>query len=79
MVAKPQYITDAKGRKKAVILPIRAYLRLLEDIHDLAVVARRRDEATISLEEVERRSRPMASYTVCRALLAVALQEKLKA
>ena len=55
MTVKPQYITDAKGRKKAVILPIREYLRMLEDLHDLAIVAQRRDEPTISLEEVERR------------------------
>jgi len=53
MVAKPQYITDAKGRKKAVILPMRDYLKLLEDLHDLAVVASRRDEPTVSHEELK--------------------------
>lgn len=57
MVAKPQYVTDAKGRKKAVILPIREYLRLLEDLHDLAVVAGRRGEPTISHEELKAKLR----------------------
>ena len=57
MVVKPQYITDAKGRKKAVILPIKEYLRLLEDLHDLAVVAERRGEPTISHEELKAKLR----------------------
>ncbi len=57
MVTKPQYIIDEKGRKKAVILPMRDYLRLLEDLHDLAVVAQRRDEPTISHEELKAKLR----------------------
>ncbi len=57
MVAKPQYITDEKGRKRAVILPMRDYLKLIEDIHDLAEVSQRRDEPNVSLEEVEQRLR----------------------
>lgn len=31
------YITSPSGRKKAVILPIREYELLLEDLHDLSV------------------------------------------
>lgn len=50
MVAKPQYITDERGRKKAVILPIRECEKLLEDLHDLQVLAERRAEQTISHE-----------------------------
>ena len=53
--ANEQYVTDAKGRRSAVILPIRRYERLLEDLHDLAVVAERRHEAPVSLEEMKRR------------------------
>ena len=53
--ASEQYVTDAKGKRSAVILPIRRYQRLLEDLHDLAVVAERRDEAPVSLEEMTRR------------------------
>ena len=46
------YITDEKGRRKSVILPIDEYDHLLEDLHDLAIVAERRDEDTISHDGV---------------------------
>ncbi len=52
MVAKPQYITDEKGRKKAVILSMRDYRRLMEDLYDVAVVRARRGDPTISHEEL---------------------------
>ncbi len=48
----PEYITDGKGHKKAVILPIDNYNELLEDLDDLAVIAERRDEGTVSHENV---------------------------
>ena len=47
-----QYITDAAGEKSAVILPIEQFYELLEDLEDLAVVAERRDEPTISHQQV---------------------------
>ena len=47
-----QYITDAAGNKTAVILPLEEYEELLEDLQDLAALAERRDEPTISHEEV---------------------------
>lgn len=50
-----QYIIDSNGKKTAVILPIALYLKLLEDLHDLAIVAQRRDEKPISLDEMKRR------------------------
>jgi len=50
-----KYIVDEKGRKTAVIIPIKEYRRLMEDLHDLAIVAERRHEPTISLEELKRR------------------------
>jgi PHD/YefM family antitoxin component YafN of YafNO toxin-antitoxin module len=49
---KPQYITNEAGEKTAVILPISEFQELVEDIEDLAVVAERRDEPTISHEEL---------------------------
>jgi hypothetical protein len=52
---RTQYQTDAQGRRTAVVLPISEYEQLLEDLHDLAVVAERRDEEAI--EEVELRRR----------------------
>jgi PHD/YefM family antitoxin component YafN of YafNO toxin-antitoxin module len=50
-----QYVVDANGNKKAVILAIEQYEQLLEDLHDLAIVAERRQEEPISLEEMQRR------------------------
>ena len=42
-----QYITDDRGERTAVVLPISDYEKLLEDLDDLAVVAERRDEPVI--------------------------------
>jgi PHD/YefM family antitoxin component YafN of YafNO toxin-antitoxin module len=55
MVAREQYVVDSKGRKKGVLLSLEQYQKLLEDLHDLAIVAERRDEKTISLDELKRR------------------------
>lgn len=49
---QPQYVTDEKGERVGVILPLADYQELLEDLEDLAVVAERRDEPTLSHEEV---------------------------
>ena len=54
---REQLIVDAKGRKTAVLLPLRRYQQLMEDLHDLVVIAERRSEEPILLEEVERRLR----------------------
>ena len=52
---KERFVTDDKGRKRAVILDIKLYRELLEDLEDLRLLAERRNEATSSLEEVEAR------------------------
>jgi hypothetical protein len=52
---RAQYVVDERGRKKGVILPVARYRRLLEDLHDLAVVAERRQEQAIPLDEMKRR------------------------
>ena len=58
MSAKPeQFVFDERGRKTGVILPIRRYRRLIKDLHDLAVVAERRDEEPISADEMRERLR----------------------
>ena len=54
---KKQFVIDQDGKKVAVLIPIEEYERLLEDLHDLAVIAERRDEPTISAEELKRRLR----------------------
>jgi PHD/YefM family antitoxin component YafN of YafNO toxin-antitoxin module len=48
---KPEYITDAEG-KKSVILSIEEFQELMEDLEDLAVLAERREEPTISHEDL---------------------------
>jgi hypothetical protein len=54
----PQFITNEAGEKISVVLPILKFQELLEDIEDLAVVAERREEPTIShqalIEELRR-------------------------
>ena len=49
---RPQFVTDTDGNKKAVILPIEEYEELLEDLQDLAIAAQRKDEPTISHEQL---------------------------
>jgi PHD/YefM family antitoxin component YafN of YafNO toxin-antitoxin module len=51
---KAEYIMK-NGKPTAVIVPIEEYEELLEDLHDLAVIARRKNEPTISLAEVKLR------------------------
>jgi hypothetical protein len=50
-----QYIVDEKGRRKAVLVSIEQYERMQEDLHDLAVVAERRDEKPIDFDVMKRR------------------------
>ncbi len=47
-----QYITNEDGKKTAVILPIESFEELLSDLQDLAIVAERRNEGTISHDEL---------------------------
>jgi PHD/YefM family antitoxin component YafN of YafNO toxin-antitoxin module len=55
MAAREQFVIDAKGKKKGVLLSVEQYEKLMEDLHDLAVVAERREETPISLNELKRR------------------------
>lgn len=49
---KPRYIIDENGEKKSVVLSVAEYNELIEDIEDLAKVAERREEYTISHEDL---------------------------
>jgi len=49
----PQYITDPEGERVSVVLPIDEYRELLEDLEDLAVVAERREQSSVSTAELE--------------------------
>ncbi len=53
--SREQFIVDERGRKTKVVLPIKQYERLLEDLHDLAVVAERKGEELVPFEDVEKR------------------------
>ena len=50
-----QFIVDEKGKKTAIVLSLEEYEELLEDIHDLAVIAERRDDPIISFDELKKR------------------------
>lgn len=50
-----KFIVDDKGRKYAVILPIKKYEELLEDIHDLAIIAERGAEQTINFINLKKK------------------------
>ena len=47
-----QYITDAQGKRTAVILPIEEYENLLEDFDLLSVAYETRNEPARPLDEV---------------------------
>ena len=42
-----KYITNEAGEKTSVILSVADYESLIEDVHDLAAIAERREEPTI--------------------------------
>ena len=52
---QPKYIIDESGQKTAVVIPLKEYEELLEDLHDLAIIAERRDEPTVSFDELKKR------------------------
>ena len=52
---RERYVVNTSGKKTGVILSVKRYQRLMEDLHDLAVVAERREEAPVSLQEMTRR------------------------
>lgn len=43
-----QYVTTENGQRTAVVLSLEDFHDLLEDLSDLAILAERRDEPTIS-------------------------------
>jgi len=51
---KEQFIVDGNGKKTGVIVPINKYYELMEDLHDLAVVAERKEEPLLSIDELKK-------------------------
>jgi hypothetical protein len=50
-----KFVTNSKGKTVSVILSYRDYRKLMEDLHDLAIIAERRDEKPISLEAMKKK------------------------
>ena len=47
-------MTNHQGKRTGVVLSLKRYSRLMEDLHDLAVVAERRDE-TVTADDMKKR------------------------
>lgn len=54
-MGKAKYLIDENGKKTSVVLSVEYYEELLEDIHDLAVIAERKDEAIINFDVLKKR------------------------
>ena len=51
-LASVRYLVTSEGNRTAVVLPIEEYEALIEDLADLALIAERRDEPTLTHAEV---------------------------
>jgi hypothetical protein len=50
-----QFIVSRKGQKTGVLLSIKEYNELLEDLEDLAIIAERKDEPSQPFDVVKKR------------------------
>ena len=50
----PEFLTNEEGERISVVLPIEEFNELLEDLEDIPVIAERRDEKTISHQDLLR-------------------------
>jgi len=50
-----RYVTDRNGKRTGVVLSLKRYSRLREDLHDLVVVAERRDEKPVTADDMKKR------------------------
>ena len=53
--AKRRFVVDDQGRRESVLLPVKEYEELLEDLQDLALMAERNEEPTEPLDVVKKR------------------------
>ena len=54
-MANVEYVISEEGKKKAVLIPWDEYQELIEDLHDLRIIAERKEEETISLGDLKKR------------------------
>ena len=52
---KIRFLVDENGKKKSVVLPMKEYQKLVEDLADLSLIAERKAEPAESLAEVKGR------------------------
>ncbi len=49
-----RYVTDRKGKKTEIIMKVKDFEELLEDLNDMSIVAERRDEETVVHKDLVR-------------------------
>lgn len=49
-----EYITDESGNKKTLIIPIREFEDIIEDIENIIAAYQRKDEKKVSLEKARK-------------------------
>ena len=52
---KIRFLVDQRGRKQSVVISMKEYQELLEDLSDLVIIADRKSEPAESLEAVKER------------------------
>jgi hypothetical protein len=51
---KIKYLTDEDGNRHSVVIPFDEYEEMLEDIQDLVTIAERKNEESISIEDLKK-------------------------
>ena len=54
-IPRGRYVTNRQGKRTGVVLSLKRYSRLMDDLHDLAVVAERRNEKPVTADEMKKR------------------------
>lgn len=52
---KEKYIMNVNGHREAVVIDVKTYEGLLEDLEDLHIIAERKKEPIISLDSLKRK------------------------
>lgn len=52
-----QFIVNGKGEKTAIILDIREYETLVEDLHDLRIFEKRKNDPVVPFDEFDKKMR----------------------
>ena len=53
--SRSRYVMNGEGKRTGIVLSLKRYSRLMEDLHDLAIVAERRDERLVTANEMKKR------------------------